>query len=32
MAGAVVAGRRLVEDTATGQSEDANLAYVREIV
>jgi hypothetical protein len=28
----VIRGRRLVEDTATGQRADANLAYVREIV
>jgi hypothetical protein len=28
----VIRGRRLVEDTATGQRADANLAYIREIV
>jgi hypothetical protein len=28
----VIRGRRLVEDTATGQRVDANLAYIREIV
>lgn len=32
MAAAVVAGRRIVEDTTAGQREDANLAYVRKII